>query len=101
MKAQGNTYHAVIRATTQTPTIHCSYYFEVTQADATSLYPGFGPESDWTAPISSRGDKDEKTRISWDDPLLAAAQTSPSKVQRWDVVTVGNLSAESLLGGTE
>ena len=25
-------------------------------------------------------------------PLLAAAQTSPSKVQRWDVITVGNLS---------
>ena len=31
-------------------------------------------------------------------PVLAAAQTSPPKVQRWDVITVGNLSRNRYWG---
>jgi hypothetical protein len=44
MKAQGNTYQAVIPGDYTNSAYPLQYYFEVTQADATLLYPGFGPE---------------------------------------------------------
>jgi len=44
MKAEGNTYSAAIPGDYSNAPYPLQYYFEVTQPDVTSLYPGFGPE---------------------------------------------------------